>query len=85
MRASHYNGTATTTPAKVALKRPPGQSIRIRNLDTTNNLLVSFDGGTNFATIKPTDQPIVLDVLFHYFYVQSSASTVAYDALVSEG
>lgn len=84
-RIQHANGTATTTPAKVSVKRGVAQWIRIGNLDATNNLEVSFDGGTNYYTIEPGDPPFEADALFHFFYVRSSAATVDYSATIVGG
>ena len=79
-RIHHANGTATTTPAKISVKRGVGQWVRIGNLDGTNNLEVSFDGGVNYYTIEPGDPPFEAPALFHFFFVRSSAATVDYSA-----
>ncbi len=82
-RLKHYNGTATTDPAQVELTGH-GFSIRIKNIDVTNDLLVSFNKGTTSYTIRPgeeLDEPVtMLD-----FWVTASAGTVGYRALVQEG
>ena len=80
--AKHYSGTASTTPAKVTLGRR-GHHIVIKNLDGTNLLKISFDGGRNFFTLQK-GETLNFDVAFHYFYVLSDANA-AWCALVSEG
>ena len=47
-RMRHVNGTAATAYTKIAVKRGIGQYAKIANLDGTNSLEVSFDGGTNY-------------------------------------
>lgn len=85
MRMRHVNGSATTTPTKVSVNRGIGQYIRIANLDGTNGLEVSFDGGRNFFTISAGDPPLDVAALFHWFHVRSTAATVAYTAILGEG
>lgn len=73
-----------TAPAKVQLARK-AQHIKIANLDATNSLLVSFDGGFTFFTIKAGAPPQDFDCQLHAFWVQSSAGTVAWCAVTNEG
>lgn len=84
MRMRHVNGSATTAPSKVSVKRGIGQYLRISNLDGANNLQVSFDGGASFYTINSGDPPLEVNALFHYFFVQSDSSA-DYSALLGEG
>ena len=84
MRMRHANGTATTTAAKISVKRGVAQYIRISNLDNTNNLQVSFDNGQNYFTINAGDPPLEVNVLFYWILIQSDA-TAAYSALIGEG
>lgn len=83
-RAVHVSGTATTTPAKVITKRGRGFRLRIKNTDTTNDLEISFDSGNTFYPISPGAEWSE-DVVFHYFYLQSSAATATYSGLMFEG
>jgi len=78
--AHHFNGTATTTPAKVELGRLM-QHLNIRNLDTTDGLEVSFNGGQSFYTI-PAGQFLSESVRKHEFWVRATAGTVDYCAIV---
>lgn len=47
----HYNGTANTSPVDVNLGATT-RHVLIQNLDNTNVLQVSFDGGTNYYTVQ---------------------------------
>ena len=72
-----HDNFATTTVA--ATKSLPDQStsIFIENMDNTNNLLVSFDGGSNFKTILPL-KSLSLDLDFsgsRTYKIKSSAGT----------
>ena len=85
LRATHRNGTATATPAKVTTKRGRGFRLLLRNLDGTNPLDVSFDSGKTFYTIE-ADGKFDEDVSFHFFYVRrGGAADVDYSAVIFEG
>lgn len=78
--ASHINGSATTSPATLPEKGSASTWLSVCNADATNNLLVSFDGGTNFTTIFPKTRlegPFKVKSLT----LKSSSSTVAYEIL----
>ena len=79
--AEHHNGTATTTPANVPFSGT-SKSILIDNLDASNNLLVSFDGGSNTKTILP-GQSLSIEANHSSVDVSSSAATVAFEMLVT--
>jgi hypothetical protein len=83
MRVSHFNGTASTTVAKISANKL-AQRVYIRNVGGTNAIQVSFDGGANFLTI-PASGEFEGDVLCHYFFIQSAASTSVYSGLFYEG
>lgn len=85
LRLRHANGTATTANAKVSVNRGVGMYLRISNLDATNDLQVSFDNGATYYSIQPADPPLEVQAKFYFFRVKSSASTVAYSALIGEG
>lgn len=72
-----------TFPKKVSLERR-GHGIRIRNLDGTATLNVSFDGGRTYYPIPPNSE-ISEDAAFHYFFVVSSGAAISWAALVREG
>lgn len=79
-RVKHINGTATVTAAKTEFQATESSWLSIFNADATNNLLVSFDGGTLFTTVRPTTRlegPFAVKQLS----VKSSAATVAYEIL----
>lgn len=79
--AKHFNDTATTTPAAVDL----GTGVvylHIENLDDTNDLLVSFDGGSNYKTIGET-KSLSIDVSARTIFVKSSAGSVSYEILAT--
>lgn len=79
--AKHFNGSATTTAAPVDVGTGVA-AIVIENMDATNNLLVSFDGGTTFKTVKP-GIILTVDVSTRNLVVKSSAGTVNYEILVT--
>jgi len=82
-KATHINGTATTTAAVIPALTPQESAyLHLFNEDATNSLLISFDAGRTFFAIRPQQtistpiQARVGDVR-----VQSSAATVAYRIL----
>ncbi len=82
---SHLNGTATTIASGALTVPAKTNYILISNTDSTNKLLVSFDGAVNFLTIQPLAS-LSLDVdnfsnRNTNLQVKSSASTVAYEVL----
>ena len=83
-RMRHVNGTAATAYTKIAVKRGIGQYAKIANLDGTNSLEVSFDGGTNYFTINATDTSLEVNALFHYLFIRSTAGA-AYSIIIGEG
>jgi len=85
MRTIHYSGAATTTPAKVTLSVGLAQRINVRNLDGTNGLDVSFDGGRSFYTILATSVPLDIACSLHFFWVRSTAAVVNWCAVTNEG
>ena len=84
MRMRHVNGTAAAAYTKIAVKRGIGQYAKIANLDGTNSLEVSFDGGTNYFTIMATDTSLEVNALFHYLFVRSTAGA-DYSIIIAEG
>ena len=81
LRPYHYNGTATTTPTRVDLRKGPSQRFVITNTGATNALQISFDGGRTFFSIAP-GATLREDILCHFFFIQSGAATTTYTALV---
>ncbi|TDI97051.1 MAG: hypothetical protein E2O29_02095 [Deltaproteobacteria bacterium] len=79
--AEHHNGTATTTPANVTFTGT-SKAILIDNLDASNNLLVSFDGGANTKTVLP-GQSLSIEANHSAVAVSSSAATVPFEMLVT--
>ena len=86
LRATHRNGTVTTTPVKVLTRRGRGFRLRLFNNEASggDNLEISFDSGNNFYPIVPQGE---MDeaVTFHFFYVRAAAGSVDYRALLFEG
>lgn len=81
---THENYSTTTTAATKTL---PAQctSLFIENMDATDNVLVSFDNGVTFKTIKPTNS-LSIDVDFtsaRTYKVKSSANTPNAECLYS--
>ena len=48
----HHNGSVDTSPTPVTFSGT-SKSVLFRNTHLDNDLLVSFDGGTNFLTLPP--------------------------------
>jgi hypothetical protein len=81
-KLTHDNYTAATTPTTKPL--PKGtSSLLIQNMDATDNVLVSFDAGATFKTIRPgVIFTIGVDNLLSYV-VKSSANTPASECIYS--
>lgn len=79
--AEHHNGSATTAPATVSFSGT-SKSLLIENRDSTNDLLISFDGDSNTKTIGP-GQSLSIEANHASVRVSSSAGTVAYEMLVT--
>lgn len=79
--ARHFNGTATTAPATIDMGTGV-VSLIIDNLDVTNNLLISFDGGTLFKTLG-VGKTLSMEISTTKLVVKSSALTVAYEVLAA--
>jgi len=79
----HYNGTATTTPATITFSKP-SRAILIQNtaVSAANDLLVSFDGGATFKTLKRL-AALSFEVGLPAITVKSTAGSVAYEAVVT--
>lgn len=76
----HDNYTATTTPTT---KTPIDQAnfLLIENLDATNSILISFDGGVTFKTLAPGKfLGMEVSQLLSYV-VRSSAGTASVECL----
>lgn len=69
------NQTVPTPPRRSSFFR----SLRIQNLDATNNLLVRFNGRAQQITVKPGVPYVADHGLIERISVQSSAATVAWD------
>lgn len=76
-----HDNYATSTSAATKTPATPANYLLIENMDATDNVLVSFDGGSTFKTIKPNSSlRIDVDKLKSYD-VKSSANTPAVEAL----
>jgi len=83
----HRNGTATGTPATVDCSRAQdgvalANALSIKNTGGTNNLLVSFDGGTTFATVEPSGGVLSVIGRIASMVVKSSAATTSYETVL---
>jgi hypothetical protein len=72
-KLSNPTGTQVIAPSTTFARH-----IRVRNLDATNNLLVSFLDGVQ-VTVKPNLEEEFAGTIA-FFSVQASASTVQWDA-----
>jgi len=78
----HYNGNAMLVSATVAFAGAT-KSIYIENLHASNDLLVSFDGGTNTFVI-PAGESLGLDGKATGIDISASADTTPYQILTTE-
>ena len=78
----HYNGNANIAVATVAFAATT-KSILIINSDEVNDLIVSFDGGTNTITI-PSGEDISLDTAISSLAISASANGTPYQILTTE-
>lgn len=85
MKAVHYNGTAGSGTISQILFARQAQHIHVRNLDGTNGLDVSFDGGHNFCTINATSFPLSVDCLNNAVHVRGVGGAVAFSIVTNEG
>jgi len=79
--AEHHNGTATTTPATVNFSGT-SKAILVDNLDTSKNLLVSFDAGATTKTVVP-GQSLSIEANHASVDVSAASGTVAFEMLVT--
>ena len=82
---THFNGSVTagddvTLPA-VADKFI--NSLLIQNLDATNDMGISFDGGTNFKTILAGQGLVWSCQSVKQFVIKANAGTINYEILVN--
>ncbi|MDX1643434.1 MAG: hypothetical protein R3244_03645 [Thermoanaerobaculia bacterium] len=79
----HLNGSANTTASTLTFAGP-ARSILIQNTEQSaaNDLLVSFDGGVNFKTLKRL-AAFEIEARLLAIQVKSSAGSVAYEAVVT--
>lgn len=74
-----YAGSATTTPAEVQLS---SAGFGIYLTAASASVLISFDG-TNYLTLG-TNSPPLDGIMFHRFWIKSSAGTIAWVAVVKQ-
>jgi hypothetical protein len=86
--AVHFNGTATTEASEVDIisnaKKEISTSLLIQNRDitSTNDLLISLDGGSDFFTIE-YEKPLQLNVSVDSVTIKSSAGSVDYEIIAT--
>lgn len=79
-KITHDNFSTSTSPATKTLPARCS-AVFIENMDTTDNIRISFDGGTLFKDVKP-GKALSIDVAFITSYIiKSSANTPAVQAL----
>jgi hypothetical protein len=85
---SHFNGTVGTS--STAIPTTPGSPIAdvmiscLVSNTPTKNLLVSFDGGTNFFTLTPgTAMSWTMRGSATQFHIKGSAASTAYEIIVN--
>lgn len=78
----HFNGAATTSNTTITFGNY-SKSILLHNVDGSNNLLVSFDGGVHFKTLAP-GIAMAIEVRRSSFIQKSNTGTAAYEHLVVE-
>lgn len=79
LRPAHFNGTATTTITQVDFNKT-AMDFAITNLDDTNNLLISFDGGRKSFVVLP-ETTFHAKIFAHSMHVSSNAGTADYTCL----
>ena len=86
LRATHRNGTVTTTPAKVQTRRGRGFRLDIRNATASggNGLQISFDSGKTWYTLAAQESK-EWPVVFPFFYLRGVSGNADYEALLFEG
>jgi len=74
------NGTATTNATTITPTSSAGW-IEIRNKSETNELKISFDGGSNFFTIPQDDDKRFEGLIVSSFQIKAGSGTVDYEIL----
>jgi hypothetical protein len=78
----HANGTANIAVATVTFAATT-KHIQIENMDTVKNILVSFDGGTNWRTVQP-GYILDIDCAIANLKIKASADNCLYELLSVE-
>jgi uncharacterized protein YaiE (UPF0345 family) len=78
----HYNGTGMLVAATVTFAGAT-KHIQIENMDTVKNILVSFDGGTNWRTVQP-GYILDVDCAIATLKIKASADNCNYELLSVE-
>ena len=90
----HRNGTATGTAAVVDLTylsdgKTMADWVNIQNTDGANALLVSFDGGTTFRTIRiasvSNESSLTIEWRLKNVVVKSAAASTTYEIICTSG
>ena len=79
----HYNGNANIISAIVSFNGP-AKHIQVEDMDDKDNLYVSFNGGTNWRTIRPGE---ILDINCDgvtSLDIKAEADTTPYEILTTE-
>ena len=82
----HANGSVGTTPAVVNVllngEKELSTSVTIRNTHGSQDILVNFDGGSDFYTI-PFGESEKFNVSVFSFQIKGSAAATTYEAIVT--
>ena len=78
----HYNNTANLIAVTVTFAGTT-KHVQIENMDTVKNILVSFDGGTNWRTIQP-GYILDIDCAIANLKIKASADGCLYELLSIE-
>ena len=76
----HHNGTVGTSAATVTFSET-SKSVLFRNTHATNDLLISFDGGSTFFTVPP-GETMSIDGAAASVDVKGSAAGTTFEGLV---
>ena len=78
----HYNGDADILAAPVALGSTT-RHVKVKNTHVANTVSVSFDGGTNYFTIK-AGQILEIDAEIASIEIKASINGTPYEILTLE-
>jgi len=78
------DGTATATAAAIATFDPEATAFMLKNLNSTQKLLYSIDGGTTYLTLEPLSNVEKERHVRELLVKRAGSTNVAYNAEYSE-